>query len=147
MSNKPKIYIFVGSENLKGKTASFANKLNKIAKKKGFEIVKSVESADGLFIVSPVHWFSAPIKLKKFIDGKLHRLEEAGWRCEGKLFGALLYSPEGCADLLLAQLAISANLMGFFIPPFSLLYYRNNNFDKWVFDFEFLDYWENLLTP
>ncbi len=143
-----KIYLFHGSENKKGKTAHFVDLFTKKTIKSGHIIVKSIESADALFVISPVHWFGAPIKLKKFIDGKLHKMEENDFKCEGKFFGALIYAPEGGAALLLSQLALTTNLMGFKIPPYSLTYYRCLE-DKWSLDFDFLEQVKlpNLIKP
>lgn len=139
-----KIYTFLGSENAKGKTTEMLSKFKTIAKKEGFGFTDDLKKADALFIVTPVHWFGAPLKLKKFIDTTLHKMEENNFQAEGKFFAALVYSPEGGASLLLSQLALTANLMGFIIAPYSLIYYRDNKKDnEWAFNFYFLDYWKS----
>ena len=132
-----KIKVILGSPNPKGKTAHFMRNFFVETKRQGIGITNSLIEADGLFIFTPVHWFSVPWKLKKFIDTELHKLESQNYALEGKLFGTFVFSPQGGESLVLSQLAIATNLMGFVIPPYSLIYFRNKT-DLWATNFHYL---------
>ena len=136
----------IGSDNEYGTTKLFLDAFKKQATDLGFSFIEDIKQADGLFIFTPVHWFGTPHKLKCFIDNELHDLEGQNFECEEKLFGAFAYAPEGGAELVLAQLALMATQMGFTIPPYSLIYYRGTEKDKWAKDFSYtLSMWAKLL--
>ncbi len=111
------------------KVETFNGKLNQKIRK-FHPYLKLILEYDGFVIATPTYWFSLPGVLKNFIDN-LTPFEENNWMLEGKVAGCIVYSPEGGGTEVLKNLALTFNHMGIAIPPYGLIFYRDQK-DKWA---------------
>lgn len=91
------------------------------------EIYKLIIEADGLILGSPTYWYNVSGIMKNFID-RLTALEESDL-LKGKIGGAIVTAVNTGGEEVSGYLLTVLNEMGFFIPPFSTVYY-NSSSDK-----------------
>jgi NAD(P)H-dependent FMN reductase len=92
---------------------------------------EQVLNCDGIFIATPTHWFSAPGRLKAFID-HLTPIEAKLWKKE-RLLALAIYAPEG-GELGVFQAVVPAlNHMGFSLVGNGYAYRRSRRkSEAWV---------------
>jgi len=90
-------------------------------------LYKDILAADGLIIATPIFWYSPSGPTKNFID-RLTVFENMifitgrSW-VEGKVCGLIAVGNDSGSIMVLSNLMITLNSMGFIIPPFAIAYY------------------------
>jgi len=117
---------------LRKKNIPFADGTYRLPRDKVLEQLRQqVLDCDGMFIATPTHWFSAPGRLKAFID-HLTPIEAKLWKRE-RLLGLAVYAPEG-GELGVFQSVVPAlSHMGFSLVGNGYAYRRSRRkSEQWV---------------
>ena len=90
-------------------------------------LYEEILRADGLIIATPIYWYSPSGPVKNFID-RLTAFENMifvtgrSW-VEGKVCGLIAVGNDSGMIMVLSNLMIILNSMGFIIPPFAIAYF------------------------
>jgi len=91
------------------------------------EIYEEILKADGLILATPIYWYSPSGPIKNFID-RLTAFENMifitgrSW-VEGKVCGLIAVGNDSGMIMVLSNLMIILNSMGFIVPPFAIAYF------------------------
>lgn len=91
-------------------------------------IAEDMLESDAVVIATPVYWFNASGLVKNLID-RMTSLENMVYHVghsllDGKIGGGLAAGEEAGAAMALSWLALTLNMMGLHLPPWSLAYYH-----------------------
>ncbi|RLE60707.1 MAG: flavodoxin family protein [Thermoprotei archaeon] len=90
-------------------------------------IYNKIQEADGIIFATPVYWFNMSGVMKNFIDritvfeNMIHHVGRS--LVEGKVAGIIAAGNEEGGAMVVANLMITLNSMGFLIPPWGFAYY------------------------
>ncbi|MBL8705364.1 MAG: NAD(P)H-dependent oxidoreductase [Rhodospirillales bacterium] len=98
--------------------------------------------ANGLIIATPVHWFNVSTLIKRFLDEVFWELDGEPYPLEGKPLGIIATCNEDGANQAIASIAMPANHVGLYVPPFGTLIHNiampGHGEDGWQDDPEFI---------
>lgn len=90
-------------------------------------IYRKIQESDGVIFATPVYWFNVSGVMKNLIDritvfeNMIHHVGRS--LVEGKVAGIIAAGNEEGGAMVVANLMITLNSMGFLIPPWSFAYY------------------------
>lgn len=91
------------------------------------KIYRKIDEADGIIFATPVYWFNLSGVMKNLIDrmtvyeNMIHHVGRS--LVEGKVAGVIAAGNEEGGAMVVANLMITLNSMGFLIPPWSFAYF------------------------
>ncbi len=105
-------------------------------------VKEKILNSKALIIATPVHWFNVSTLIKRLLDEVFWELDGDPYPLEGRPLGIIATCNEDGANQAIASIAMPANHVGLYVPPFGTLIHNiampGHGEDGWQDDPEYI---------